>query len=319
MPKVLFLTHLVPEITSQFLRYAPPEFEVTIQPHNLPEDQLVALMPEIDFVILFPPRIPEAALRVAKKLKLLQLVSVGFDSIDLDLCRELNIPVTNNGGANSIDVAEHTLAMILAFYRRFTVLDRNVRTDQWRGVDSGLTTYCIDGKTAGIIGLGQIGQRVARLLNAFGAKVLYYDAYPQSPETEQALGVTRTTLDDLLQQSDIVTLHVPLMDSTAGLISTRELELMKSNALLVNTCRGPVIDEIALTEALSHSKIAGAALDVLAHEPPDPNNPLFQLDNVLLTPHTAGVTFDTWPRRGEFIFENLQRVWRGEPPLAQVS
>ena len=208
--------------------------------------------------------------------------------------------------------------MILALYRRFVEMDHNVRTNNWRGIDSGGTTYCIDGKTVGLIGLGQIGQRVARLLRAFGATVIYYDAFPAKPEVEQELGVERVELETLLQRADVISLHVPLNDSTKGLINARTLGLMKSNAILVNTCRGPVVDEAALTVALQTGQIAGAALDVLIHEPPTADNPLLQLDNVLFTPHTAGVTRDTWARRGKFIFANLQRVLAGEKPLASV-
>jgi phosphoglycerate dehydrogenase-like enzyme len=319
MPKVLFLTSLSAEIVPLLTQYAPAGFEVDVQPPTLPEAKQQALLAEADFLILFPSRIAEPALRAGRKLRLIQLVSVGFDSMNLPLCRELGIPVANNGGTNSIDVAEHTLALILAAYRRLTAFDRHVRADRWRALDSGLTTYTIQGKTVGIVGLGQIGQRVAGLLRPFGAELLYYDPYPPAAERERELGVRRASLEELLQQSDIVTLHVPLFPETRGLIGQRELAMMKPTALLVNTCRGPVVDEAALTEALRTGQIMGAALDVLEKEPPDPANPLLTLENVLFTPHTAGVTYDTWPRRGEFIFQNLQRVWAGETPLAVVS
>jgi phosphoglycerate dehydrogenase-like enzyme len=197
-------------------------------------------------------------------------------------------------------------------------MDHNVRHERWHAIDSGASTYTVHGKTAGIIGLGKIGQRTARLLAAFGARLVYYDPYPPPASVEQELGIQRLALDDLLRQSDIVTLHVPLNKETQGIIGERELGLMKPTALLVNTCRGPVVDEQALTQALQGRRIFGAALDVLEKEPPLANNPLLQLDNVLFTPHTAGVTYDTWPRRGEFVFANLQRVWTGETPLAAV-
>jgi len=319
MPNVLFLTSLAPEIVSLLTQYAPPGFEVNVQPIDLPEAQQAPLLAEADFLILFPGRISAPALRGARKLKLIQLVSVGFDSVDLPLCRELGIPVANNGGANAIDVAEHTLAFILAAYRRLAEFDQHTRAGRWRALDSGMVTYTIYGKTVGIVGLGKIGQRVAALLRPFEANLLYYDPYPPAAAVEQALGARQVSLDELLRQSDIVTLHVPLFPETQGLIGRRELALMKPTALLVNTCRGPVVDEAALTEALQRGQIKGAALDVLAKEPPRPDNPLLKLDNVIFTPHTAGVTYDTWPRRGEFIFQNLQRVWEGEGALAVVS
>lgn len=319
MPKVVLLTSLVSELLERLTRPAPPGFDLVSGSITLPDEEKTQLLHDADFLILFPGRISAPVLRAARHLRLIQLVSVGYDQMDLALCRELSIPVATNGGANSLDVAEHTLMLILAFYRRLVELDHNVRTDHWRAIDTGLTTHTVDGKTVGIVGLGQIGQRVAHLASAFGARCLYYDPYPPQPEVEQRLGITRTSLDELLQQSDVVTLHVPLLESTQNLIGARELGLMKPTALLVNTCRGPVINETALLETLRERRIGGAALDVLEQEPPDPNNPLLRLDNVLLTPHTAGVTYDTWPRRGEFIFQNLQRVWSGQPPLAVVT
>lgn len=318
MPNVPFFTSLPPSTAALLTQYAPDDYTVTVHPHTLPDAEKIELVRAADFLILFPGRISEPVLRAATRLKLIQLVSVGFDGMDLALCQQLGIPVANNGGANALDVAEHTFALILAFYRRLVALDANVRHNRWSAIDSGATTYCIDGKTLGILGLGKIGQRVARLARAFGATVLYYDAYPPPATVEAELGVQRVGFDELLQRADIVSVHVPLNSSTQKLIGARELALMKPNALLVNTCRGPVIDETALIAALQQRRIAGAALDVLEKEPPDPANPLLQLENVLFTPHTAGVTYDTWPRRGEFIFANLQRVWQGLPPLATV-
>lgn len=318
MPKAIFFTRLPADTAALLADQAPPAIEVTTYPMSMPDDEKAALVADADFLILFPGHLAEPVVRAAKKVKLIQLVSVGFDQMDLALCKELGIPVANNGGTNALDVAEHTIAMILALYRRFVELDHNVRTNNWRGIDSGGSTYCIDGKTVGLIGLGQIGQRVARLLRAFGATVIYYDAFPAKPEVEQELGVERVELDALLQRADVVSLHVPLNASTKGLINERSLSLMKPNAILVNTCRGPVVDEAALVVALQQGQIAGAALDVLEKEPPAADNPLLQLPNVLFTPHTAGVTRDTWARRGKFIFANLQRVWAGEKPLAAV-
>ena len=133
------------------------------------------------------------------------------------------------------------------------------------------------------------------------------------------MGVKRTPLDNLLAQSDIVSLHVPLNSETRALMGAAQFDLMQPHALLVNTCRGPVVDEVALIDALRQNKIAGAALDVLAQEPPAADNPLLTMENVLLSPHIAGVTRDTWARRGEFIFANLKRVWNGEAPQAVIA
>ena len=319
MPKVVMLTTLAPTTAQRLVEVAPPGYEVEVHSAKLPVEAQRDAVADADFLILFPPSLDNAVLAGAKRLKLIQLVSAGFDQIDIDLCRRMGIPVANNGGANALDVAEHTLTLLLAMYRRLREMDANVRLGRWGAIDSGATTYTIQGKTVGIAGLGNIGRHVARLLRAFGATLLYADAEPAPLGVEQELGIVRVELDDLLQRADAVTLHVPLNASTRGLIGARELALMKPSAVLINTCRGPVVDEQALAAALRDGVIAGAALDVFAQEPPDPENPLFELDNVLLTPHSAGVTVDTWARRGRFVFENLQRVWNGEPPLAVVS
>lgn len=319
MPNVLFFTRLDADLVSLLLEFAPDNFHVQVHSTDLPEAEKCKLAADADFIILFPSVLEDAVIRAAPKLKLVQLVSAGFDKMPMALLAERNIPVANNGGANAIDVAEHTLALILGLYRYLPQMDRNVRTAAWNALDSGQMTYTIHGKTVGIVGLGNIGRRVAALLQPFGANLLYYDAFPASPETESTLGITRVPLDLLLERSDIVTIHVPLNEQTHGLIGAEQLSRMKPSSILVNTCRGPVIQEAALIEALRNRQIMGAALDVLEKEPPAPDNPILSLENVLLTPHTAGVTRDTWSRRGQFIFENLQRVWQGEPAQAQVK
>ena len=319
MPKVIFFTNLVSELAQQVIAPAPQEWDVSVLPHDLPVLEKANQASDADFLILFPSNLEEEVLRSAQGLKLVQLVSAGFDRMPLALLKELEIPLANNGGTNSIDVAEHTFALILSVYRRLTEMDRNVRNDGWKDIDSGMTTYTIHGKTVGIVGLGHIGREVAKRLVPFGAQVLYFDPFPADAEVERNLQVERVSLHELLDRSDIVSLHVPLNDQTRHLIGQAELERMKSSAILVNTCRGPVVDEEALIEALRSGGIRAAGLDVLRDEPTDPGNPILQLDNVIFTPHIAGVTYDTWQRRGRFIFDNLQRVWAGEEPLSKVG
>jgi phosphoglycerate dehydrogenase-like enzyme len=319
MPNVLLFSDDPPALIQLVIQQAAPGFTVNTHPDSLSTTEKAALAAEADFLIPCGSPPAEQVLRAGRRLKLIQLMSAGYNHINLPLCRELGIPVANNGGGNSIDVAEHTLAMILAVYRKLFDMDRHVRSHQWQPMDYGLSPRSIDGRTAGVVGVGQIGRRVARLLHAFGARVLYYDPRPLSPDEELAMGVTRTTLLNLLCQSDIVTLHLNLTPQSHHLIGRQELALLKPTALLVNTCRGPVVDEAALIEALRTGRILGAALDVLDQEPPEPTNPILQMDNVILSPHAAGNSYDTWARRGKFMFDNIRRVWEGEPPLAVVS
>ncbi len=319
MPRVAYFTHQDADIAAEITRHAPPDYAVATYPMSLPDDEKATVVADVDYLILFPGRISEAVLRAAAGVRLIQLVSAGFEHMPLSLCAELAVPVANNGGTNSTDVAEHTIALILGQYRRMVELDRKMREDPPLDVPVARSTYTIHGKTVGIVGLGAIGVKVARLLKAFGADVIYADAAPENAVRDQRLSVRRVPLDELLAASDVVTLHVPLSPATDRLIGAAELKRMKSSAILVNTCRGRVIDEAALIDTLNAGAIAGAALDVLEHEPPAADNPLLRMDNVTLTPHTAGITFDTWARRGEFVFENIARVERGEAPLAVVS
>jgi phosphoglycerate dehydrogenase-like enzyme len=175
--------------------------------------------------------------------------------------------------------------------------------------------YELFDKTLGIVGLGTIGKKVARLARAFGMRVQYYDIVRLSEDAEDALGVRFRLLRELLATSDVVSLHVPLDASTRHMIGAAELAAMKGEAVLINTCRGPVVDEAALHRALSDNRLFGAGLDVFDQEPPPADNPLLGLDNVVLTAHFAGPTWDNHVARFRNAFDNVQRVERGEPPL----
>ena len=318
MPRIVYFTSQNPAVSRILLEYAPADFEIVEHPIDTDDEKKISLVGDADFLLLFPGRLSGAVIKAAKKVKLIQLVSAGFDELDLELCRKLGIQVANNGGTNAQDVAEHTVALILGVYRRLVDLDKFARTNRWDELEIGLSTHTISGKTVGIVGLGHIGRQVARLLRGFGAYLIYNDVEGAQPELERELRISRLGLVELLQTSDIVTLHVPLTEQTRHLIGRRELSHMKTTALIINTCRGQVIDEQALTSILKENRIMGAGLDVLEEEPPDINHPLLSLENVLITPHVAGITLDTWRRRSEIIYQNMQRVWEGNDPLSPL-
>ncbi|MEZ4831364.1 MAG: NAD(P)-dependent oxidoreductase [Caldilineaceae bacterium] len=162
MPKVLFFTNLSSEVVARLIEPAPADFEVQVLSAKLPVDEKCAAAADAEYFILFPSAIEDAVVRAAPNLKLIQLVSAGFDKMPMQLLADLGIPVANNGGTNSIDVAEHTLALILGLYRLLPQMDANVRNDGWKAIDSGRTTYTIHGKTVGIVGMGNIGRRGRR-------------------------------------------------------------------------------------------------------------------------------------------------------------
>jgi phosphoglycerate dehydrogenase-like enzyme len=180
---------------------------------------------------------------------------------------------------------------------------------------SSTRTYELAGKTLGIVGLGTIGKKVARRAQAFDMHVQYYDTLRLSEDQEDALGVHFVLFPELLRTSDVVSLHVPLNDTTRGMVSTREFAAMKDSAILINTCRGPVVDEEALHRALTTRQIAAAGLDVMVQEPPQMDHPLFKLDNITITPHTAGPTWENWTKAFRNAFDNIQRVAAGSQPM----
>jgi phosphoglycerate dehydrogenase-like enzyme len=254
--------------------------------------------------------------RAAPRLKLVQLTSAGYDRVDLEAARKARVPVANNGGANSVAVAEHTVMLMLAVHKKLVYHHNNVAAGVWRASDfASIRTYELEGKRLGIVGLGYIGKKVARRVRGFDMDVRYYDIVRLTADQEDALGVRFALFNELLRTADVLTLHVPLNDVTRGMISTRELAMMKREAILINTCRGPVVDEQALHHALTSGVIAGAGLDVMLEEPPRKNHPLFSLPNITLTPHSAGPTWDNWWKVYRNGFDNIQRVHAGQAPL----
>ncbi|OJW29670.1 MAG: hypothetical protein BGO51_11420 [Rhodospirillales bacterium 69-11] len=276
-----------------------------------------AALADADCVVGFGDRsMDDAFYKAAPKLKLVQLLSAGYDRCDVEAARRAGVPICNNGGANSTAVAEHAIMLMLAVAKRLVWQHANVSAGRWRGnAAEDVRLYELRGRTLGIVGLGTIGTKVARLARVFGMDVQYYDIRRLTEDQADALGVRFALLDEVLRSSDIVSLHVPLTRETRHMIGAAQLRQMKPSAYLINTCRGPVVDEPALIEALAAGTIAGAGLDVFDQEPPPSDNPLFGLPNVTLTAHFAGPTWDNQYTRFRNAFDNCQRVIRGERPL----
>ena len=295
------------------LEMAPSGYEVVTVAAGSQEFR--SALADAEYLVGFvDAHINEALYKAAPKLKLIQLLSAGYDRADLTAARKAGIPISNNGGANSTAVSEHAVLLMLAVSRRLIQQHANVAAGRWRGNNTP-KVYELKDKTLGIVGLGTIGKKTARLALGFGMRVHYYDIERLSEDAEQQMGVRFRLLRELLRTSDLVSLHTPLNKSTHHLIGAEELALLKPEAILVNTSRGPVVDEKALYQALSTGKIAGAGLDVFDQEPPPPDNPLFTLDNVVLTAHLAGPTQDSFITRLRNGYDNVQRVARGDKPL----
>ena len=315
MFKVVFFNGQGEQVADIFQGMCPEGFEVAWRPHRASDEEKRPLVQDMDFLVLHPAELSGDLLREAKGLRLIQLLTAGYDKIDLGLAGELGIPVATNGGANAWAVAEHAITLLLGVYKRLIPSDRAMREGRWRQSITGFSIIEVAGKTVGLIGAGNIGRKVARRLAAFETSIIYYDVVP-APDIEKELGARRVSLDEVLREADIITLHLPLMRETRGLIGQRELAMMKATAVLLNTSRGEVVDEEALVEALREKRIAGAGLDVFHQEPLSADSPLVQMENVVLSPHIGGHSYEAWFRRSSFAWENMQRVAAGEAPVS---
>jgi phosphoglycerate dehydrogenase-like enzyme len=256
------------------------------------------------------------------RLKLLQLMSAGFNTLDVSAIREMGVEVCNNSPAISNSVAEHAISLMLLVYKRIEQGIAGVRDGAWQGHSKGGThgvLYELSERTVGIVGLGNIGSKIAKRLTGFETTTLYHDIREFDPEYERSLNVQRVSFDELLERSDIVTVHVPLNSRTRKMFSSREFAAMKDSAVFINTCRGPVQDERALIAALQNGDIAAAGLDVFEQEPTPLDNPLLHMVNVAVTPHLAGSTQERVDRALVFSFENARRVLNGESPMNAVD
>jgi len=287
----------------------------------LPEEKVAAEARDAIALIPASTRVFKTSLiKRLPKLKLVQVTSAGTDWIDKAALGELGVRVANNGGGNAPAVAEHTIALIFSVYRKYEHQLNSARGRKWATDIPGELEefHTLVGKTVGIVGLGRIGSRVAARLAGWECDLIYHDVARISRETEKALKVTRVPLDELLRTSDVVTLHVPLERTTYHMIGTRELKLMKPTAILINACRGPVVDETALIQALKDRVIFGAGLDVVEVEPTPDDNPLFDLPNVTITPHTASRSVESSLASTEFAIQNVTRLAKGQEPESIV-
>lgn len=283
--------------------FFPPDWKVAL---TGPDDLCLQ-----DAEALIPEHLPVSAVLLdrAPKLRMIQ-TGAGSDNVDLAECTRRGILVCSAAGVNAAAVAEHTMALILGWFKNIVYLDTFLKARR----DSRELCYSggeLLGKAAGIIGLGAIGQRVAALCQAFGMNVLGYSRHPKCIQ-----GVENVRLEELLERSDVVSLHVPATPETRHLMDRQAFRRMKPSAVLVNTARGSVVHEADLIEALRRHQIAGACLDVYEEEPLPQASQLRSLPNVLLTPHTAGYPDGVRLHAGRYSFfaGNLQRAWRGELP-----
>jgi D-3-phosphoglycerate dehydrogenase len=280
-------------------------------------DRYTRLLADADAVICFRMPVNRRAVEAAPKLKVAVRAGVGYENFDLAAFAERGIPACNVPDYGSEDVAVHALALILALRRRVVYFDQQLRIGRWRGWPVDIPMWRLSNQTVGIVGLGRIGTEFARRARVLFAQVLACDPYI-SKEAFGAVAAQPVDLDELLTRSDNVTLHVPLTSKTNHMIGARELRLMKPTAVLVNTARGGVLDQMALADALRERVIEGAACDVWEHEPATVEHPLLGCDNFIGTPHLAGISVEGNIDNRTKQAQEVIRVLTGHPPLNPV-
>ena len=271
--------------------------------------ELLARTGDSDIAVIANNPYPASVVEGAPNLKMLNVAFTGIDHVALDACKAKNVMVCNAAGYSTQCVAELALGLAIGCLRFMTVCDFTTRGG---GTSAGLRGREIGGKTVGIVGTGAIGTMTAKLFMAFGAKVIAYSRTVR-PEVE-AMGVKYVSLEEVMKESDIVSIHTPNNAETKGLISAEMIALMKPTAIFINVARGAIVDNRALAIALNEGKIAGAGIDVFDMEPPIPENyPLLHAKNTLLTPHVAFATEESMLRRAEIVFANLDAYLDGKP------
>lgn len=317
-PRV-FVTRQIPEAGMQIIQAAA---DADVWPDELPPpyDVLADRTAQCDGLLcLLTDRIDAGLLDRAPRLRVVSQLAVGYDNVDVAACTARGIKVGNTPGVLTETTADLAFALLMATARRIVESDRIVRAGKWltwsplfmAGAD-------VHHATLGIVGMGRIGYEVARRASGFQMTILYADARPNEA-AERDFGAHRVSLDDLLQASDFVTIHTPLLPETTHLIGERELKLMKPSAMLINTARGPIVDQKALYEALVTGEIAAAGLDVFEVEPVPGNEPLLALDNVVVLPHIGSASVATRTRMAVIAAENLVAGLRGEPLPCPVN
>ncbi|MGD8453175.1 MAG: D-glycerate dehydrogenase [Phycisphaerae bacterium] len=310
------LTRRMPPPAADLLRAADYAVDVIDRDDPAPRDEFLAHLPGVAGAItMLSDRVDAEALEAAgPQLRVIANYAVGFDNVDLEACRQRGVRVTNTPGVLTAATADLTWALILAAGRNIVAGDRLMRAGGWPGwIPTQLLGLQLSGAVLGILGAGRIGSAVARRALGFGMRVLYTDR-SANPDMETATGATRVELDRLISESDVLSLHIPMAPAHHHLIGAAELAAMKPTAILINTARGPIIDEAALVEALRTGRPAAAGLDVYEHEPRLAPG-LAELPNVVVLPHLGSATTATRQKMSQMAAENLLAVLSGrEPP-----
>ena len=280
---------------------------------ELSYDSLIRQVVDADY-LLVSGRLPidEGVLAAAKHLKMIQRTGVGTEMLEIDTIKKHGIPVYVNAGVNAQSVAEHTLTLILACLKRLPQINKQTHEGVWKKQQVGVTTHELKGKTAALVGMGNIGRLVASMLQPFGAKVIYTDVVRQNEETEQRLGLSYyNSFEAMLPEADILSFHCPLTPKNTEILNGHTLGMMKKEAIVINTARGKLINPRDFYEALKNGHLSSAALDTHYEEPIQDGYKLTELDNVILTPHIGGLSYEAFHSMMRGAIENIVAFEKG--------
>lgn len=308
----VFVTRRLPIALDQLQQIAAVEVWQERQPP--PYDVLLAKVKAIDGLLcLLTDTVDRQLIEAGTSLKVISQMAVGYDNIDIQAATARRLPVGHTPGVLTDATADLAWALLMAAARRIVEADKFTRAGQWRTWEPDLLLGPnITGATLGIVGLGRIGMAVARRAKGFDVRILYTSKHRVDPEVEQSLGVEFASFDRLLSESDFVTIHTPLSDDTFHLLGDRQFELMKKEAILINTARGAIVDPDSLYRALTNGQIAAAALDVTEPEPIPFDSPLLKLDNLIITPHIGSASRQTRAKMASMAIANLVAGLRGD-------
>ena len=310
--KVLITDHVWPTTDPEREILESAGAEVIVAPDG-DEETLISLAKDVDAIMTCFAHVTEKVVRSAKKCVVIGRFGVGVDNIAVDTATELGIAVTYVPDYCIDEVSDHVLAMLHTWNRKIAIFDQSVKKDGWGHLGLNMRIMRLRGKTIGIVGFGRIGQAVADKASAFGLNILASDPVVDEA-TVRAHGGVLTGLEELLKNSDFVTLHAPLIPATEKMISEKELRLMKPDSFLINAARGPLIDEDALYTALQTGVIGGAGLDVMVENVPNKNHPLLSLNNIIITPHTAFFSQESTLELERRAAQEVVRAYKGEMP-----
>jgi phosphoglycerate dehydrogenase-like enzyme len=319
MPKVFYNSHATPDVYDIIRAAAPQGYELlTLDADS--DDERCAKLAAADVVIVAATPLRKALIAAAPNLRFVQHQGVGWqDTVDAPalFARSIRLALTPEG--TTVGVAEHAILLMLAACKLLPFADSELRSGRFHINALRPHSFELAGRTVGYLGFGRIGQAVAERLRAFSCTAIYHDpAVAVDPAREAALAARRVSFQDLLRESDVLSIHVPLTADTRGLIGSEAIAQMKAGAILVNTARGGIVDEEALANALIEGRLAAAGLDVFAMEPPDPAHRLFALRNVVVTPHISAGTRDALTTKMRAAFANIERFYRGDAIANEV-